>query len=133
MGKRTVFIVLAYLFVDIALAVFSFVARWVVQLLDFIVRKHTVGVIAVILTTLYMVIDSFPWISTLVTVVMVVVAACQFMHARGLLRTEGSLESLELKTEVLVFGKHIGFRSVEIRADEASLAVVVLTFLGFIE
>ena len=132
MGKRTVFIILASLPVDIALAVFGFVSRRVIQLLNFIVSVGTKTVLTTTLTTLHVRIVHFCWVTTLITVVVVIMTACQLMSRALSHGAQLSFEGLEFETEELILLEKLSLMIMERTAKQTIVAGIVVTFGSFI-
>lgn len=132
MGKRTVFIILASLPVDIALAVFGFVSRRVIQLLNFIVSVGTKTVLTTTLTTLHVRIVHFCRVTTLIAVVVVIMAACQLMSRAFPHGTQLSFEGLEFETEELILLEKLSLMIMERTAKQTIVAGIVVTFGSFI-
>lgn len=134
MGKGAVFVVLAHLLVDVALAVFSFVARGVVQLLDLVMGRGAQGVLAVVPPALHVGVGHTAGVAAPVTLVVVVVAAGQFMQAVGLLTigTQLCFESLQFEPEKLIPGQEGLLVAVGEVAIESQGAAVVAAFGRFV-
>jgi hypothetical protein len=116
-GKRAVLVVLTDSFVDKALTVFSFVAGGVIELLNFIVRKRTIGIVAVISRALNMRVTNLTRISPTITLVMVKPTTCQLVDIGRLLTigTQFSFEGVKLKTKELVSHQHLHLLIMKVR------------------
>lgn len=132
MSKGAVFMVLAWLFVDVALAVFSLVARRVIKLLNLIVRIHTASIAAVVLRALHVRVRYSPGVPTLVTLVVVEVAACEFMPIRLTMRAQLCLEGFQVEPKELILAQHLSLLVVEGTAEESVGTRVVVAFRSFI-
>jgi hypothetical protein len=132
-GEGAVFVVLASLPVmDVALAVFGFVSRWVVQLLNFVMGKATLLVLAMYPPALHVRVAHLPRVPSPVAVVVVKVAAGQLVPSALAHRTKFCLEGLQRETEKLIFLQEFTLVVVEGVADEAVRAGVVVAFRSFI-
>ena len=74
MGEGTVFMILACFFVYVTLAVLGFVARGVVELLDFVMSKSTIRVVTVTFGTLHMAVRHFARVASSIAIIVVVMA-----------------------------------------------------------
>ena len=79
MSKRTILIVLTVPFIK-TLTIFSLITRWMIQLLDFIVSIRTIIVTAIRLTTLNMRVAHFTRVASLVTFIVIEMAAGKLVH-----------------------------------------------------
>lgn len=134
MSKGAVFIVLATFLLDEGLAVFGFIARRMVELLNFIVGHEAHRIMTLIFRALDVRIWDFMRVTSFVRLVMIVMTGSQLMTVRWLIavRTELSLKGLQIESEELVFGYEIGLLVVDGVTDEAVRAMIIVTFRSFI-
>jgi hypothetical protein len=134
-SERAILVVLAKLFEHVTLAILGFVSRRVVELLNFVVRVTTDGIVALGFGALDMSVGNLARVASTIAFVVVIVATGELVDTRGLLTigAELGLEGHELETEKLVASEVVSLIVVEEVADEAKGAVVGVAFGGLVK